>query len=52
MVRSKLSARLVEAYPHLTPRDAEIILATIFGEIAAAVPRDDRVELRGLAASP
>jgi integration host factor subunit beta len=47
MVRSEICARLIEAYPHLTPRDAEIILATIFGEIAAALSRDDRVQLRG-----
>jgi integration host factor subunit beta len=47
MVRSKLVAKLVEAYPHLTPHDAEIIVATIFGEMAAALSRGERVELRG-----
>jgi integration host factor subunit beta len=47
MVRSELVVKLVGAYPHLTLRDAEIIVATIFGEIAAALSRDDRVELRG-----
>ena len=47
MIRSGLVAKLVEAYPHLTLRDAEIIITTIFGEIAAALSRGDRVELRG-----
>jgi integration host factor subunit beta len=47
MVRSELVARLVVAHPHLTSREVEIIVATIFGEIAAAISRDDRVELRG-----
>jgi len=47
MVRSELIAKLVEAFPHLTPRVAEIIVATIFDEIAAALSRNDRVELRG-----
>jgi integration host factor subunit beta len=43
-----LFAKLVGTYPHLTPRDSEIIVATIFGEIAPALSRDNRVELRGL----
>jgi integration host factor subunit beta len=47
MVRSELAAKLVETYPHLTPRESEIIIATIFGEIADALSRGDRVELRG-----
>lgn len=47
MVRSELVARLVKTYPHLTPSEAENIVATIFGEIAAALSRGDRVELRG-----
>jgi integration host factor subunit beta len=47
MVRSELVAKLVGAYPDLTLRDAEIIVATIFGEIVTALCRDGRVELRG-----
>jgi integration host factor subunit beta len=47
MVRSELVAKLVAAYPHLTPREVEVIVATIFDEIAAALSRDGRVELRG-----
>jgi len=47
MVRSELVAKLVATYPHLTPREVEIIVATIFDRIAAALSRDDRVELRG-----
>lgn len=47
MVRSELVAKLAETYPHLTPREGEKIVATIFGEIAAALSRGDKVELRG-----
>jgi integration host factor subunit beta len=46
MTRSELAQRLVERYPHLLLRDAEIVVHTIFGEIAAALSRGDRVELR------
>ena len=50
MVRSELVAKLVAAHPHLAPREAEIIVSTIFSEIAAALSRGDRVELRGFGA--
>src|SRR5258708_12159820 len=47
MGRSELGSKLVEASPPLTPHDAEIIVSTIFGEMAAALSRGERVELRG-----
>jgi integration host factor subunit beta len=50
MVKSELVQRLAESRPHLDQRDAEIIVTAIFGEIAAALSRGDRVELRGFGA--
>ena len=46
MTKSELIARLAEANPHLFQRDVERIVSTIFEEIAAALERGDRVELR------
>jgi integration host factor subunit beta len=46
MNRAELVDRLWEANPHLTRRDAEGIVAVIFDEIATALMRGDRVELR------
>ncbi|HIM71854.1 MAG TPA: integration host factor subunit beta, partial [Alphaproteobacteria bacterium] len=39
-----------EANPHLYQRDIERIVSTIFDQIAAAMARGDRVELRGFGA--
>jgi len=50
MTKSEPVLRLAEAKPHLTTRDAEIIVDRIFGEICAALARGDRVELRGFGA--
>jgi integration host factor subunit beta len=50
MTKSELIMRLAERNPHLYQRDIERIVATIFGEIAAALSRGDRVELRGFGA--
>jgi len=47
MTKTELVSKLARAYPHLTRREAKIAVATIFGEIAAALSRGDRVELRG-----
>ena len=47
MTKSELVSKLAKANPSLTQRKVEIIVATIFGEIAAALSRGDRVELRG-----
>lgn len=50
MTKPELVQRLAEANPHLFKRDVEIIVDTIFDEIAAALSRGDRVELRGFGA--
>ena len=50
MIKSELIARLAEDNPHLYQRDVERIVNTVFDEIAAALARGDRVELRGFGA--
>ena len=50
MTKSELIQRLAEQNPHLFQRDIERIVATILDEIAAALARGDRVELRGFGA--
>jgi integration host factor subunit beta len=50
MTKRKLVQRLADANPHLTRRDVEIIVTRIFDEIAAALSRCRRVELRGFGA--
>lgn len=50
MTRSQLIAKLVERNPHLMARDAERVVATVFDEVADALARGDRVELRGFGA--
>jgi len=50
MTKSELIARLAELNPHLYQRDVERIVTTIFDEIASALARGDRVELRGFGA--
>ncbi|MGP1256600.1 integration host factor subunit beta [Algihabitans albus] len=50
MTKSELIQRLAERNPHLTHRDVERIVSTVFDEITAALARGDRVELRGFGA--
>jgi integration host factor subunit beta len=50
MTKSELVQRLAESNPHLYQRDIEAIVTAIFQEIAAALTRGDRVELRGFGA--
>lgn len=50
MTKSELIAELAAANPHLTGRDAELIVSTIFDQITAALARGARVELRGFGA--
>ena len=50
MTKSELILRLAERNPHLYQRDVERIVSTIFEEIAAALARGYRVELRGFGA--
>lgn len=50
MTKSELIQRIAELNPHLYHRDVERIVSTIFEEVAAALARGDRVELRGFGA--
>ncbi len=50
MTKSELIADLAAANPHLRGRDVELIVATVFDEITAALARGERVELRGFGA--
>jgi integration host factor subunit beta len=50
MTKSELIERLAEFNPHLYQRDVERIVTVICDEIAAALSRGDRVELRGFGA--
>ena len=51
MTRAELIAELAASNPHLRPVDAELIVATIFDQITAALARGERVELRGFGAT-
>jgi integration host factor subunit beta len=50
MTKSDLIKRLAETNPHLTQRDVEKIVSTVFDEVTEALARRDRVELRGFGA--
>jgi integration host factor subunit beta len=50
MTKSELVQRVADTNPHLYQRDVEVIITAIFDEIAAALARGDRVELRGFGA--
>ena len=50
MTKSELMAELTSANPHLTARDVELIVTTVFNEITGALARGERVELRGFGA--
>ena len=50
MIKSELIQKLADANPHLYQRAIERIVSTVFDEIAEALSRGDRVELRGFGA--
>ncbi|WOI57390.1 integration host factor subunit beta [Palleronia sp. LCG004] len=50
MIRSELIQKIADENPHLTQRDVERIVGTIFERIIDAMARGDRVELRGFGA--
>lgn len=50
MTKSELIGELSAANAHLSNRDIETIVGTIFNEITAALARGERVELRGFGA--
>jgi integration host factor subunit beta len=47
MTKGEPVQRLWKVHPHLYQRDVEVIVTTIFNEIAVALSRGDRAELRG-----
>lgn len=50
MIRSELVAIIAEQHPHLTIRDVETLVGTVFNEITSALADGRRVELRGFGA--
>ena len=50
MIKSELVQRMAARNPHLYQRDIENIIDAILGEIADALARGERVELRGFGA--
>jgi integration host factor subunit beta len=50
MIRSELVAIIAEQHPHLTIRDVEVLVGTVFNEITSALADGRRVELRGFGA--
>jgi integration host factor subunit beta len=47
MIKSELVHRMASANTHLYQREVEKVVGSIFDEIANAMSRGDRVELRG-----
>jgi integration host factor subunit beta len=50
VIKSELVQRMAARNPHLYQRDIENIIDAILGEIASALARGERVELRGFGA--
>ena len=50
MIRSELVQKLMDENPHLSQRDVERVIGTIFEEIITTMANGDRVELRGFGA--
>ncbi len=50
MIRSELVQKLMDENPHLSQRDVERAISTIFEEIVTTMANGDRVELRGFGA--
>ena len=50
MTKAELIAELAASRPYLRPIDIELIVATIFDQIAGALANGQRVELRGFGA--
>jgi len=50
MTKSELVRKLAEANPQLYHHDVEVIVTLIFDQIAAALARGDRIELRAFGA--
>ncbi len=50
MTKAELIAELAASNPHLRQEDVGLIVLTVFDEIASALARGQRVELRGFGA--
>jgi integration host factor subunit beta len=50
LTRSELIADLADANRHMNQADIELLVEAVFGQIAAALARGQRVELRGFGA--
>ncbi|HEX8231936.1 MAG TPA: integration host factor subunit beta [Caulobacteraceae bacterium] len=50
MIKSELIAKLASENPHLTLRDVERVVGTVFDQMTAALEKGGRVELRGFGA--
>lgn len=50
MIRSELIQKMSDDYPHLSQRDVERVVNTVFEEIILAMASGNRVELRGFGA--
>ena len=50
MIRSELVASIAQANPHLSQRDVERVVGTVFNSIIEALASGGRVELRGFGA--
>jgi integration host factor subunit beta len=50
MIKSELVQKIADRYPELYQRDAENVVNAILDEIADALARGDRVEIRGFGA--
>jgi integration host factor subunit beta len=47
MIRSELIQKIADEHPHLNHDDAVRVVDTVFNELASAMSRGERVELRG-----
>ncbi len=50
MIRSELIQKVADDNPHLSHRDVERIVNTIFNEVTEAMANGNRVEMRGFGA--
>lgn len=50
MIKSELVQKLADENPNLLHREVERLVSVVFDEIAGALQRGDRVELRGFGA--
>lgn len=50
MIKSELVAQIAKEHPHLSRQDVERAVTEILQEIAGALAREERVELRGFGA--